>query len=204
MKKTALALLVAVATVSQVRGDCTPWTYGEIGNWDSGESCLLVRKTVWWDVEWPDGQSNTVQTQGDGACGDSYDYCCAPYHYQTRCWPIFDAPWAGDGFWAQNVYAGVFSANVLLNCGNPAAHGAESCRSRDVLTPHTFRQPHRCRECDFIQCNPGYHQDPVTCHCVQNSCPIILDLLGNGFDLTDAQAGVNFDLDSDGAPERLS
>src|SRR5919205_1393218 len=34
--------------------------------------------------------------------------------------------------------------------------------------------------------------------------PIIIDTLGNGFDLTDAASGVNFDLDSDGAPEPIA
>jgi hypothetical protein len=34
--------------------------------------------------------------------------------------------------------------------------------------------------------------------------PIAVDLLGNGFSLTDSLGGVNFDLDSDGTPEGLS
>lgn len=34
--------------------------------------------------------------------------------------------------------------------------------------------------------------------------PIIIDVTGGGFDLTDAAGGVNFDLDNDGTPERLS
>jgi len=34
--------------------------------------------------------------------------------------------------------------------------------------------------------------------------PILLDVLGNGFDLTDASGGVRFDLDNDGVRENLS
>jgi len=34
--------------------------------------------------------------------------------------------------------------------------------------------------------------------------PVLLDVLGDGFALTDAPAGVDFDLDHDGTPERLS
>lgn len=41
---------------------------------------------------------------------------------------------------------------------------------------------------------------PVQCA----SSPIIVDVTGNGFDLTDAANGVNFDLDNDGTAERLS
>ena len=37
-----------------------------------------------------------------------------------------------------------------------------------------------------------------------NPTPILLDVLGNGFDLTDAAGGVSFDLDNDGVRENLS
>jgi hypothetical protein len=42
---------------------------------------------------------------------------------------------------------------------------------------------------------------PVTADCVDS--PIILDPLGDGFNLTDANNGVNFDLDNNGDRERL-
>jgi len=34
--------------------------------------------------------------------------------------------------------------------------------------------------------------------------PILIDVVGNGFDLSDASSGVNFDLNSDGTAERLA
>jgi hypothetical protein len=34
--------------------------------------------------------------------------------------------------------------------------------------------------------------------------PIVVDVLGNGFDLTNAFNGVNFDIDADGSVEHLS
>lgn len=47
-----------------------------------------------------------------------------------------------------------------------------------------------------------------TCQCVlRGRCltsPILIDVAGNSFDLTDNQNGVMFDLDSDGTPEQLS
>lgn len=60
--------------------------------------------------------------------------------------------------------------------------------------------------CDFIDCGNGRHQDSITCLCVPDNppSPILIDVAGNGFDLTDDQNGVFFDLNSDGAPEHLA
>lgn len=39
---------------------------------------------------------------------------------------------------------------------------------------------------------------------VQCTSPIVIDIIGNGFSLTDAAGGVNFDLNGDGARERIA
>ena len=44
--------------------------------------------------------------------------------------------------------------------------------------------------------------DEVTCRYICNGSPILLDIAGNGFDLTDGSSGVAFDLDSDGTSDR--
>ena len=49
----------------------------------------------------------------------------------------------------------------------------------------------------------GGYYNPDVCLCDADS-PILIDTLGNGFTLTNAVGGVNFDLDSNGSPERLS
>lgn len=53
---------------------------------------------------------------------------------------------------------------------------------------------------------PGncYQQDYPLCRCICNGSPIVIDVLGNGFDLTSGSAGVEFDLDSDGTKDKWS
>lgn len=45
--------------------------------------------------------------------------------------------------------------------------------------------------------------DEWTCSC-SNHSPIVIDVAGNGFNLTGANTGVNFDITSDGTPEQIS
>ncbi len=50
-----------------------------------------------------------------------------------------------------------------------------------------------CREWDYS-----------ICKCVWTCSPILVDTQGNGFDLTDASGGVDFDLNSDGTADHLA
>lgn len=61
-------------------------------------------------------------------------------------------------------------------------------------------------DCSTITCGPNAIlplEDPDYQLCCGTS-PILIDVAGDGFDLTDAAGGVNFDINVDGAPERLS
>lgn len=67
-----------------------------------------------------------------------------------------------------------------------------------------------CSLTDFVcvdyMCPVGscpYGIDTCTCQCYPQS-PIVVDILGNGFALTNALGGVDFDLNADGTKEHLS
>jgi hypothetical protein len=63
-----------------------------------------------------------------------------------------------------------------------------------------------CVQCSSEQC-PLYYEKDENCECTiytGNNSPILIDLSGNGFSLTDLLGGVAFDLNRDGNAERLS
>ncbi len=72
------------------------------------------------------------------------------------------------------------------------------------LTNNTCRQSSDGQEsCPPEYCESGYAQNPSTCNCEAIS-PVLVDVGGNGFGLTSAVGGVEFDHNGDGAKEKLS
>lgn len=62
---------------------------------------------------------------------------------------------------------------------------------------------------ESLACDAPWGWDSVQCCCADSQgncqyCPILIDVSGNGFDLTDATGGVDFDLNADGITEHLS
>jgi hypothetical protein len=57
---------------------------------------------------------------------------------------------------------------------------------------------------DFEICEPPTYWSNWACSCILNPSPIVIDVLGNGFRLTNHHGGVPFDLNSDGSKELLS
>ena len=56
----------------------------------------------------------------------------------------------------------------------------------------------------MFPCEQDFYWDTGTCACEPNPSPILIDVAGNGFSLTNAANGVIFDLNSDGVSENLS
>jgi hypothetical protein len=62
----------------------------------------------------------------------------------------------------------------------------------------------QCSYADVYNCQQsGHTYNPEVCLCDPDT-PIVIDVTGNGFDLTNAAGGVNFDLNRDGIKERIS
>jgi len=67
---------------------------------------------------------------------------------------------------------------------------------------HCQADPWYC-EMEPQTCGSGFAWSFEECQCV-NMSPILVDISGNGFDLTNADGGVNFDLNANGSKEKLS
>ena len=85
----------------------------------------------------------------------------------------------------------------------------------DTCTPQLFSEPtEESYSClgpatDYCLyplsgCEPGRTNSGGNCCCSYASTPVLIDVAGNGFLLTDAKGGVDFDINGDGKTERLA
>lgn len=91
-------------------------------------------------------------------------------------------------------------ATVLTNWSNQGNCNWTTSQETSAYEPTPTPTP----ECE-LNCDDWSIPDYYNCICVWvGPSPILIDVSGNGFDLTSAAGGVPFDLDSDGIPEHLS
>jgi hypothetical protein len=221
VKKLSLNLLAILFVSFDISADCVPSDALDSAN-DSGSSCTSVWKREVRSVTFPDLYAQNIIVSGSGVCRRTQDYCCAPYYYESKCWPLFFYPEIGEGFWQQDVYTGILAV-AKSQCENSACGELVQglgCLPADGRTPQRFRVPsigvHTCNyiaggSCDMQPPAEGCLQecydwfDWPDCRCKYVGCsPILVDVLGNGFDLTDAANGVNFDLQGLGTAPRLA
>jgi hypothetical protein len=106
-----------------------------------------------------------------------------------------------------------------LACSDPTAVAANSCWGcpEDYVREGNCCYPGGGGFCGFAPCPDcfqpqdacgncplGYVADIGTCCCNFVGSPILVDILGNGFSLTDKNGGVNFDLEGSGIPKAWS
>lgn len=96
--------------------------------------------------------------------------------------------------------------NANINPGRPEICGDGIDNNCDGISTTCYCPP--CvgdpdySEFSYDWCGEGYHWSCTGCKCVRNS-PIVVDVNGDGFALTDAANGVTFNFNGDG-PERIS
>lgn len=107
-----------------------------------------------------------------------------------------------------SVQLRVTITSVSAPQGQPSANiGSPSALIQGLLLTFQAQQSASCGEpedCSIYGDPPLIWAGYPTCGCVRRSSPILIDLNGDGFSLTDLSAGVDFDITADGYPERIS
>jgi hypothetical protein len=181
---------------------CTP-TGSNGGEMYNG--CPALAKTVTWVIAWPDTYSDITAPRGTGWCG-SGNVCCDPTMRPLECWPDFNQPvTSSTGRWSLLV-TNKDTQNTNTSCSGGCANASvASCKS---IGSTTFALEHTCctptqSQLNWCATHNGWW-DYGMCRCNDYSSPIVVDILGNGFNLTNWENGVSFDLNSDGVREKLS
>ena len=177
-----------------------------------------ITKTIHWRISWLDGYDRDVDVTDHGQLGgDSLLYGCTP-----SCWPDFENPYfqesGSTAYWFQNTYPASIGGNGQCQtgqltdhrqghtCGTPRTE--ETCELNEMYWNFSNNT---CQDtpwyCDQVasNCSAGHYWSDDTCRCEANpGSPIVVDVTGNGFDLTDTTGGARFDLNNDGHREKLS
>lgn len=216
-KSRLFFLLIPLLALYQVSAACTP-SWRLLVDDDSFSLCGSAsgygfRKTSHWKVTWDCiSYEISMDNRATGVCKPQ----CPP------CWPAFLYPYIDTvgvtgyvGAWVQETqdsncntgtgacgYAAIVrhvlpppsccycpdsSGCTQANCGQPNT----ICTARDV-----------CRYPNTQGCPGGY--TPSGNCCVKYTSPILIDINGDGFNLTSAQNGVSFDINADGNADHIA
>jgi hypothetical protein len=188
-------------------------------------------KSSAWNISWPDGQFGGLTASGTGQCHNNWD-CCAFVTGGTECWPAFYQPFrTSSGDFSILVENKVAVAQDTV-CSDPclSTRRLVSCNTSGQTQ---FERSHQCAwggggegGCPFgtvwnadagtcctdpppiVDCgeSPPYTACPYENDPGCGGTPVIIDVQGDGFQMTDRNNGVDFDFDgnSDHVKERLS
>jgi hypothetical protein len=222
-------LFLGLFYIENVHASCVP-TYSsrEISPiWDTVN--LSMTKRVRHDITWPDGDADIDFAVDDiGKYYNRFQNSCCGSVYSKECWPYFNTEQAGDGFFMQVTFSAwiYYTEHTCAPVCSDRRFQFNRCDKLDGVQ-HIHRVTHSCTtngggggglacsvptgeqppyNCDppDIPCDFGGHWSTSWCMCVCNSSPILIDTSGNGFDLTDSQHGVEFDLNSNGVAEPMA
>jgi hypothetical protein len=190
--------------------DCDPFN----SIWYPNRRCA-VRKADVKNIVWSDGPQPRTPS-GTGQKGVN-NYNC-PFDYRlVSCWPVFSTPIVNSTTWIQEV-----TSRYLEETGKcyAADNNMKVWYNLCYESPsQTYTSHGTCSsgggggggnpECTYYQQDYDDCQNYAgvwlwdLCRCDYTS-PIVIDIDGDGYNLTNATNGVNFDLKPDGIAEHLA
>lgn len=183
-------------------GDCSDLRHNTAGR----EPGWLEKKSFW-SVKWPNQPDPPHVVESGPGFGRELSSSLLG-HSPLECWPIYFSPTSGDRTWYQRI-----SHQTIITTTTDCACQIESSRDFAPSGPKAGECPScippgppPCTRSTPPNCAPGCAWSTVQCQYINcgDESPIVLDINGDGFELTSAANGVNFDLNSDGIAERYS
>ena len=185
--------------------------YNLVSGFNSDQPYLYLTKKVFTDLKWPNNPSPRTMVVGDANNGGYTAGADPGEPTDVHCWPLHQTPVSEDRHWYQQVRNRyVRPLNGSCVCGeypNLAEYGAYAqggdCPPSGPSCVPTGPPP--CQTSTPPNCLSTCHWDTTACDWLDcGVSPIVLDINGNGFDLTSAANGVNFDLIADGIADRYA
>jgi hypothetical protein len=220
---TVITIFLTATVTSST--DCTP-TGQHLNDSTSGvcvgqgNNTTALSKTGHWNISWPDGHVDGLTATGSGQCSSNLPCEWFAVYGQTYCWPAFYPP--------VRTSAGGFSILVESKVARVESHscpfppgGWDRRVYCDTSRETEFVKSHTCPEeggggggleCLAAGETCSDHSQCCSGACVDGRCgdgtiggsPVLIDVSGNGFSLTNVAGGVDFDLNADGVGEKIS
>lgn len=200
--------------------DCTPAGYNIMdtatGNCYGHSPNYIgsLSKNSYWNIFWPDGFPGGLTASGSGQCGFNLFCDWFATYTEVSCWPNFYSPITTSAGWFSIVVE-----NKVVDISSPACSfgGYGRLVYCDVSSETIFANGHTCFEdcelgapwgepcqldedcyCDLVCDGPPSHP-----YC-RTLTPILIDINGDGFAMTNAVNGISFDFKGTGSPIQLS
>ncbi|HEY9405794.1 MAG TPA: hypothetical protein VIQ24_24300 [Pyrinomonadaceae bacterium] len=232
MRKARLLLVVAFALiVSWTTGAAVAWACAGLKTSTERSSCSAnqITKYVDFTLDTTDDRY-TITTQGTGSgctVEGTFPSSCWP-NFHTEAWAdklngtgrdtpgratfrqvVEDRSGVAPNMCTTHSPAHVFQYN--FTCNSETGGGCGYFSANDTTDVATTETPASGAANDSAQlsggggltCGSDQYWDEVTCSC-QPISPVLVDVAGDGFSLTDAAGGVPFNINGRGEPEHLS
>ena len=158
-----------------------------------------------WNPNWVDGGSSTLgKVTGIASCNNQYapsDVCVPTYVLISSTSALLGGIRSNARVESHNgteTYDPPNSRCIVLTTVNDFKETSKDCHNPPICSsPREINPVNGQCECpsDRPVCVGGTSWNNTTCSC--QASPILIDVLGDGFNLTDGAGGVAFDLNSD-------
>lgn len=206
----AIALLGTVSLLllkpSPVGAGCLP---NGTNQGEEYQPCVHLRKEANWFISWPCSSypihNSDIDLEGAGFCS-SGTVCCDSTQRVTECWPLFNSPVTQNGLWRVTVNNRATNATQTQCNGGCSPASIISCVTVSSQNFEVVHDENCNHECVLEMCEAGCAWDCDSGQCVGSGCasPVLIDVAGDGFDLTHSTGGVTFDLNTDGDKEKIA